>query len=111
MLQVGGGIEGKKGSDVQMKQKYNDMTARKTREERDVGGWASIIFGSTSFNELVPLECVLTCELLPTAAVTEEGLLARMSVPVPLEVVLAAEGERAHVARERTLRGRRHVGE
>ena len=54
----------------------------------------------------MPLQRVLPREGLPAAAVAEERLLARVRVAMALEVVLAVERQRAHVARERP-RGRR----
>ena len=57
---------------------------------------------------LVPLQCVLPRECLPTSAVAEERLLARVRVAMALEVVLPIERQRAHVARERA-RGRSRI--
>ena len=55
---------------------------------------------------LVTLQRVLAREGLPTTPVAHERLLAGVRIPVPLQVVLPIERQRAHVAGERPLRRR-----
>ena len=55
--------------------------------------------------DLMSFQRVLSCKRFTTTTIAEERFLAGVRVSVPLQVVLAVEGERTHVAGKRPLRG------